>query len=614
MRGPLFFLDVRVSAALLTFAFAGCVVARSEPLPDAGPAPVCAAEERRCAGGSLERCAEGQWEEITRCASVCDLTLGCVECVPGTTRCLEAEAQRCTEAGAWEVIGVADVARFEECRGGQIYTECALKEALRTNEGCTFRPTVTPNVLFEDGFDFAVLVANPHETPVTIDVDRAGVPIRQETIPPRTTTEVVLPWVIGLVGAGTGGMVIPAAGYRLVASRPVTVVQANAINFVTRAAPGEGRGEQFSYTNDASLLFPDSVLGRNYLALLSPTTGSFQRVDGVLSSDPNLSHGNSGFIAITGTENGTHVSVRLTAHTQLARDVGRRYVPGDVLEATLDEGDVLLIMSVEFGIDGVGICSVDEGGLEKCVFGSESDLTGSEIHADRPIAVYVGNQCAFVPWRTDPNAQPNVACDHLEEQLLPIEAWSRQGVAAPAWISSLGIPPTYRILSAEADNQLTFEPAGVHPTVILGKGQVLTFATASPFFVRGTGRLLLAQFTPGAGRESVDGEPPIGDPSFSLLASPEQFLTDVLFLVPPDYPESWMQVIVALPRTPISLDGAPFEPELIPIGESPFAYANVRIGGGVHTLQSAGVGVLMLSMGAYTSLGYVGGTRIATLF
>src|SRR5699024_3059198 len=52
------------------------------------------------------------------------------------------------------------------------------------------------------------------------------------------------------------------------------------------------------------------------------------------------------------------------------------------------------------------------------------DLTGTLVEASAPVSVFGGHSCVYVPF-TSP------ACDHLEDQLFPLETWGQRFILAP---------------------------------------------------------------------------------------------------------------------------------------------------------------------------------------
>ena len=58
--------------------------------------------------------------------------------------------------------------------------------------------------------------------------------------------------------------------------------------------------------------------------------------------------------------------------------------------------------------------------------GAPADLTGTRIIANKPISVITGHECGSVPGPSDPGP-----CDHLIEQIPPIDMWGTEVVVVP---------------------------------------------------------------------------------------------------------------------------------------------------------------------------------------
>ncbi len=80
-----------------------------------------------------------------------------------------------------------------------------------------------------------------------------------------------------------------------------------------------------------------------------------------------------------------------------------QYSAGDTLRTTLMHGMTYLLRAQFY---------IDKG------------LTGTRIHATKPVAVFQGHSCTTVPWGSQ-------ACDHLYEQCIPTNFWGRHFVVMP---------------------------------------------------------------------------------------------------------------------------------------------------------------------------------------
>jgi hypothetical protein len=162
-----------------------------------------------------------------------------------------------------------------------------------------------------------------------------------------------------------------SGAYHLVSSIPVTVYQFNALEYRSAGGP-PGKdwstcpGDQicpddgvpagcFSFSNDASLLLPTAALTGNYR--ITAQTG-------------DSSWGMRPYFAVTGTEDGTEVSLRVSDAGEIAAGGGLLAIgAGQLTKFSLGRGEVVQIMGTPNG-----------------------DIAGSLVQADKPVQVMVGVQ------------------------------------------------------------------------------------------------------------------------------------------------------------------------------------------------------------------------------
>src|SRR5207244_2843922 len=111
-------------------------------------------------------------------------------------------------------------------------------------------------------------------------------------------------------------------------------------------------------------------------------------------------------------------------------------------------------------------------------FGKQYDLTGTHIDADKPIAVFGGHSCAFVPYN-------KWACDHLEEQLIPLATWGATSLAVQTPMATQSDPNIFRVISGTPMTTVTFDPP-VNKPVTLGVGDWVEVIVNGGFAVSAT--------------------------------------------------------------------------------------------------------------------------------
>ena len=240
------------------------------------------------------------------------------------------------------------------------------------------------------------------------------------------------------------------------------------------------------------------------------------------------------------------------------------------------------------------------------------DLTGSRIEASAPVAVFSGHACAFVPYTV-------WACDHLEEQMLPLESWGERYVVPRTEPQSPAGPEPnlVRVISGEDGNVITLDPAqSIGDSLTLDRGDWVEFEADADLYVSGTGALMVGQFMVGQNYNTPQTDH-LGDPSFALMVPVEQYRTEYTFLAPSSFQVNFINVIrpVGSPDPSIVLDGAPLEPSLFgsPVGSS-FSSARVPIDGTHHVITSAEpFGIIVYGFARYTSYMYPGGLDLEAI-
>jgi hypothetical protein len=392
------------------------------------------------------------------------------------------------------------------------------------------------------------------------------------------------------------------------------------------------------YSNDASLLLPTNVLGKRYMVMSWPTLPGVNDAGQALASN----------FAVVGAEpTPTKVKVHVTART-LAGTGLPAIQAGSDYETTLEQFGVLNLEASEY-------------------FG---DLTGSTVEAEGRVAVFAGHVCAMAPLSrcksgkcsydptvtcfVDGDCPMIMACDHMEEQIQPLSAWSDRYVVAKLWPRG-NAPDVVRVLAAEGDTHVTVTGASVTvPT--LGAGKFHEFEIKDHVEVSADKPILVGQFmegqdapgsahngcydmlgspcestSPGAcecyddtgwplGTSCVDdtpcspGDANIGDPSFIVGVPTQQYRTDYVFLVPIKYKSNYVG-ITAAPGSQVVIDGSPVaasEFKAIPGGT--WTVARLPLAAGSHTLTSdTKVGIVVYGWDRYVSYGYPGGMNIEQL-
>ncbi len=199
--------------------------------------------------------------------------------------------------------------------------------------------------------------------------------------------------------------------------------------FLSYATPGA--------TNDMALLFPTTALGTEYLVMSSS--------DNVCTWNTTYDSSPS-YLAIVAVEDGTNITITPSCATEGGVSGG---VPFSII---LNQHETYQVYA-----------STPDPGL----FGSldsTSDLTGTEIISDKPIAVYGGVSIGIVPDEIP-------AGDFLIEQIPPIVAWGQEFCAFPVETRNDWQEDMLRILASEDATTVDIEDAGGTTTITLNRGE-----------------------------------------------------------------------------------------------------------------------------------------------
>ncbi len=592
-----------------------------------GPEPVCVDGEEQCGDGGHQTCVDGQWSD-TPCeadqfcdtgtgmcaACVCDpgaegtcvdsenievcnaecsayepqacglnqICVGdaCVEkfCEPGAKICDGDEAYQVCNADGTDYDAPIDCAFGELCGGGECTPACDLVEDTNSSEGCEFfavdLPNLTPN---QANYAMAVAIGNPSETyavDITIyDGNNNGQEqqLIQDTIQPRQVKRYPLAGSHGNFNGyynSDAGLTNTGINYgrafRIESNLPVVATQWNPI------------GGQSAYTGEASLLLPSHAVANDYINI------AWHNGAGNIPGS---------YMVIAATEDNTQVQIKPSIPVAASPDTPAMN-PAAFTILNIDRYDYIQVM-------------VPEG----------EDLSGSIVETNKPAYVFGGHKCAYIPdW------PPYAWCDHLEEQVLPLEAWGNTYVAArnpvrnPA--NQQNAPDkdrmVWRIVGSKDDTTVNFTPSiEIGASVDIDAGEVIQFESEYDFHVDATDPILVTGYMTG-GDLFVGNE---GDPYMVQMVPTEQFRTDYVFLNDESYADDYAKLIRPTgAAVEVGCLGVVPENMWTPIGDSGFDIATIDMQndgncdvGANEATSDEKFGIIVSGTGAAASYAYPGG-------
>ncbi len=670
----------------------------SDAGPEAGrrePAFRCITEQDEACLSNVHYSCERRGEFLTAvtedCSEmdrVCVRGLGCAVCEPARRGCIDrATVGVCRADGSGlDPVETCDVEAGQVCEDGACVPLCDLSASSFSYQGCEFYAVDLDNAALGPDRDassqqFAVVVSNPGSVPahVVVEVNDAapGDPpqlreVASVTVPPGDLEVFELPRR-EVDGSSSNQSCLPddrhcpqgevcvcsardteppcfcrnapdASGlndgthtaltshaYRLRSTVPIIAYQFNPLDNVG------------VFSNDASMLAPVTALGERYTVVGWPQTIA-DGPDDMPGEDFDPRRDDEdlrAFLAIVGTEPGTHV--RVTLGQQVRRVVAGGPVPestaGDVVEADLGRFDVL--------------------NLETALL--NSDFTGSRIEASAPVAVFVGSEASDAP-RFVSYEYRQCCADHLEEQLFPERALGTRYVVArmpartralnEAFVTDTSVaevdePEYVRVVAVSGPTTVhTTLPAPMDVFTLDGDAGEDMLIEAHQDFLLWTDDnrpVAVLQVQPSQEVVGIPNQYPGGDPAMLAVPPRAQWRRDYVFLTPDKYAFDFV-TIAAPAEARIRLDGMPLSawgcergpadgiergpddppPDLVVYrctlslpdvyGEPPVHVEPGMQRDGVHRLVAdLPVGVLVYGFDAYVSYAYVAGLDLKPL-
>ncbi len=323
---------------------------------------------------------------------------------------------------------------------------------------------------------------------------------------------------------------------------------------VTTSGPSSVYIHQYNQMrSDASLVLPVTAIGKDYY---------------IMSYNPYTTNGEvyPSEYAIVSIEDNTEISLMSSATTR------RGMTRGSSKNIILNRGQT-------YQVHGATI---------------NDDLTGTYIKSNKAVSVFGGNR-----WVQVPNGCGNR--DNLLEQMPPVDSWGREFVMVPSKNTTSDI---FRIISAVDNTLIELYDKGqnLNQRFSLNRGNWKELRLDNKArYVKASHAVLVAQFLVGG---DCNGNNRQGDPSMVILNSLEQYRDTVTIYNSPFeiITENFLNVTMKTQDTAtFQLDNRPlgfYNTSFQSIGPNDdFAYAQIEVQDGPHTLIGGGCGVIAIAYG-----------------
>ena len=564
-----------------------------------------------CEPNTIESCLEnGQFHGCNAVGTGmgdfdCEYGKTCVDgaCVPrlceeGAGKCEDENTiLLCNEAGTAYTVKkkCQDISPKTVCEDGACISICDKTTKEASYIGCEYWAADLDNAIDGGGTldaaaqPFAVVLSNTHDTltaNIVVYTKESGkvVKVVEFEVKPHALEAIILPnqcYKRDTEGKlyscdraySTNGTKILDTAFYIKSDLPITAAQFNPLENVD------------VFSNDASLLFPTTALGRRYMVM-----SRRQQYDSFYS-----------FVTVIATEPGqTEVVFESTTNIQNGTDKKGKPIygmkAGDKQTFYLEQYDILNLETVNIG----------------------DDPTGSLVTANKNVAVFAGNEATSIP-ETDP-----ITCcaDHIEHQQYPLSAWGRK-------YNAVKLKPRgkerdmWRILARTDGTIITTTPnVFKKETLTLNAGQWYDILTQESFTIESSSPVLVGQFMTGQ-NDPTDPETGlattdwagIGDPTYIIGVPIEQYRKDYRFLAPNKYAKDYI-TIVAPHKATVTLDDKTVdESKFFTFGTGEYKAAYILIEDGSHEITATEpIGLFSYGVDNYVSYGYPAGLDLKELF
>ncbi len=511
---------------------------------------------------------------------------------------------------------VATCSSDQGCGDGKCIDACEAAKLSKGSMGCEFWTVPPDDIEYNVGDCYAAMIANTWDRPVTIgaalgadslDISKSTYIAHKDKVSTTYTPlqgalppgEVAIVFLSQADDWGPGkGTKCPAEVTPAFHKDPMNHGTAVTRAFrITTDAPVSAYsifpyGGASSYYPTATLLLPTSAWGTNYVAVSTAQI--------VVAGGGSAARGFR-TLQVVANEDDTEVRMRPIADVAGGRDVAG--TPKNTVQSwKLSRGQVLQI-------------------------NQSKELTGSPIESNKPVALFGGAECAYLP-------STYAACDLTQQQIAPLAQWGSEYALVPfrprSEIPNAREKVPWSLVGAADGTVLSYDPARpVGAPETLAAGQTAVFLTDKIVSVRSQDKdhpFHAAAYMTG---ETFNGSSGGGDPEFVNIVPSDQFLDKYVFFTDFTFADTSIALVRRKTRdgfAPVKLDCAGEVTGWQPIGDGttyeyawlrltrghfPQTFAGGECGYGRHVAESDGpFSLTVWGTDAAASYGYPAGTGL----
>ena len=264
-----------------------------------------------------------------------------------------------------------------------------------------------------------------------------------------------------------------------------------------------------------------------------------------------------------------------------------------------------------FDLDGnlVDDVTIDAGETLQRI--EQFDLSGYQIVASNPVAVFSGSRCTAAGSSTE-------YCDILYEQVLPEQAVGSTYLSCPSLTRPFGCNRNscsfdiFRYMATEGN--VSIEYAGNND--VLGEGEVVEYSSNEPHVVTASGPIYAWQIF--VSYSSGPNAPVTGDPSIVQIPPVEQFQFEYTVYTPGTFSNNFFHTMAPNGMT-LTIDGASQTVDCTDdvagtIDGINYCCQAIAVDQGVHeVVGSQAFGIYATGFDDFSSFGYSGGTGVQAI-